>query len=99
MASWYHAVGKTASGERPQPQDLIAAHRTLPLGTAVRVTSLDNGRSVVVRIDDRGPFAKGRIIDLSRAAAEQLGMRGEGVARVRLAIDGMTGTSCPFTAA
>ena len=98
IASWYHAVGKTASGERPQPQELIAAHRTLPMGTTVRVTALDNGRTVVVRIGDRGPFAKGRVIDLSRAAAEQLGMRSEGVARVRLEIEGMTGTSCPFTA-
>lgn len=99
MASWYHAVGTTAAGEKLQPQELIAAHRTLPLGTMVRVTALDTGRSVVVRIGDRGPFAKGRIIDLSRAAAERLGMRGEGVAQVRLEIDGLTGSSCPFTRA
>jgi rare lipoprotein A len=99
MASWYQATGKSAAGERLQPQELVAAHRTLPLGTLVRVTSLDSGRSVVVRIGDRGPFAKGRIIDLSRAAAEQLGMRGEGVAHVRLEIDAEAGRACPLTAA
>ncbi len=99
MASWYYAVGRTAAGERLQPREMIAAHRTLPMGTFVRVTAVDSGRTIVVRIGDRGPFAKGRIIDLSRAAAEQLGMRGEGVARVRLEIEGLTGTGCPFTAA
>ena len=99
LASWYYAVGRTAAGEKLHAQEMIAAHRTLPLGTIVRVTALDNGRSIVVRIGDRGPFAKGRIIDLSRAAAEQLGMRGEGVTRVRLEIEGTTGTGCPFAAA
>ena len=68
---------------------LTAAHNTLPLGTRVRVANLDNGRAVVVRINDRGPFAKDRIIDLSKAAAEQLGMIEDGVARVRVTpIDG-----------
>ena len=99
LASWYYAVGRTAGGERLQPRELIAAHRTLPLGTIVRVTAVESGRTIVVRIGDRGPFAKGRIIDLSRAAAEQLGMQGEGVARVRLEIEGLSGTGCPFSAA
>lgn len=99
IASWYYAVGRTAAGEKLQAQELVAAHRTLPLGTFVRVTAMDSGRSIVVRIGDRGPFAKGRIIDLSRAAAEQLGMRGEGVTRVRVELEGVAGTGCPFTAA
>jgi rare lipoprotein A len=63
---------------------LTAAHRTLPLGTRVRVTNVVNGRSVVVRINDRGPFADGRIIDLSRAAARELGVLGSGLFSVRL---------------
>ena len=62
--------------------DLTAAHRTLPFGSKVRVANLANGRSVVVRINDRGPFTEGRVIDVSRAAAEKLGMIRSGVARV-----------------
>jgi rare lipoprotein A len=65
--------GKTASGELFSPHKLTAAHRTLPFGTMVRVTNLRNGKTVVVRINDRGPFTKGRIIDVSPAAAAQLG--------------------------
>jgi rare lipoprotein A len=65
---------------------LTAAHRTLPLGTRVRVTNVVNGRSVVVRINDRGPFADGRIIDLSRAAARELGVLGGGLFSVRLEV-------------
>jgi rare lipoprotein A len=68
--------GKTASGEVFSPGKLTAAHRTLPFGTMVRVTNLQNGRTVIVRINDRGPFTKGRIIDLSPAAARQLGFSG-----------------------
>jgi rare lipoprotein A len=75
---------KTASGERYSHRKLTAAHRTLKFGTTVRVTRLDDGRSVVVRVNDRGPFTRGRIIDLSRAAAERLGMIRAGTARVRL---------------
>ncbi|MEM5345437.1 septal ring lytic transglycosylase RlpA family protein [Paraburkholderia azotifigens] len=76
-ASWYARKfqgRRTANGERYDSRSLTAAHRTLPLGTYVRVTSLTTARSVVVRINDRGPFVKGRIIDLSLAAAEALGL-------------------------
>ena len=86
-ASYYgkaHHGKRTASGERFNLNALTAAHRTLPFGTRVKVTNLDNGRSVVVRINDRGPFRRGRIIDLSRAAAEQLNMLRSGTAPVRL---------------
>nr|WP_240610033.1 septal ring lytic transglycosylase RlpA family protein [Halomonas endophytica] len=75
---------RTASGERFDQQALTAAHRTLPFGTEVRVTRLDNGREAVVRVNDRGPFVRGRIIDLSRRAAEELDMVRSGTAPVRL---------------
>ena len=81
-ASWYDLEANTASGEAMDGEALTAAHPSLPFGSKVRVANLDNGRSVVVRINDRGPFSKGRIIDVSRAAAEKLGMLGAGVARV-----------------
>ena len=83
-ASWYTMGTKTASGERMNANVLAAAHRTLPFGTRVRVDNLSNGRSVVVRINDRGPDAGGRVIDVTRGAAVQLGMIDSGVARVRL---------------
>ena len=73
-ASWYKMGTRTASGERMNANALAAAHRTLPFGTKVRVENLANGRSVVVRINDRGPFVGGRVIDVTRGAAEQLGM-------------------------
>jgi rare lipoprotein A len=79
IASWYgpRFHGKrTASGERFNTNELTAAHKTLPFGTRVRVKSLSNGKEVVVRINDRGPFVKGRIIDLSHAAAQMLGLSG-----------------------
>jgi len=77
IASVYaYAGGKTASGERANPGALTAAHRTLPFGSTVRVTNKTNGRSVVVRINDRGPFIRGRIIDVTPAAARQLGFGG-----------------------
>ena len=72
-ASWYALTSKTASGERMNPAALTAAHRTLPFGTRVKVTNQRNGKSVTVRINDRGPFIKGRVIDLSKAAAAELG--------------------------
>ncbi len=75
---------KTASGEVLRPGTLTAAHRTLPFGTCVRVTVVDTGRSVQVRINDRGPFVAGRILDVSETAARALGMVGRGVVRVRL---------------
>jgi len=75
---------RTASGERFDHGELTAAHRTLPFGTRVRVTNLKNSRSVVVVINDRGPFRRGRILDVSRRAASELGFLRAGVARVRL---------------
>ena len=87
MASWYGPKfhGKlTASGEVFNQEKLTAAHRTLPWGSRVKVTNLDNGKSVDVRINDRGPFGKGRIIDVSRAAARALGMVGRGITTVRV---------------
>lgn len=84
-ASWYdHAGLPTASGGVVDPTTLTAAHRTLPFGTRVLVENLDNGRNVTVRIDDRGPFVDGRIIDVSRAAAVRLGFKDDGVAQVRI---------------
>jgi rare lipoprotein A len=91
MASWYGAGFNrqtTADGERFNMNALTAAHRTLPLNSMVRVTNLDNGRTVVVRINDRGPFAKDRIIDLSAKAARELGMAHDGIAHVKLELVG-----------
>lgn len=87
VASWYGPAfqgRRTASGEVYDQERLTAAHQTLPFGTRVRVTNLENGRHVVVRINDRGPFKKRRILDLSRAAAREIGMLGRGTARVRI---------------
>ncbi|GAA0210046.1 septal ring lytic transglycosylase RlpA family protein [Brevundimonas nasdae] len=87
MASWYGDAfnGRpTSTGERFNMHELTAAHKTLPLPGLVEVTNLDNGRRVVVRINDRGPFVDGRIIDLSRGAAQELGMISQGVGRVRV---------------
>lgn len=87
MASFYGAAhdGKTtADGESFDQHGFTAAHRTLKFGTVVRVTNLDNGRTVKVEINDRGPHVKGRIIDLSAAAATALDMRQDGIARVKL---------------
>lgn len=89
MASYYadrHAGNRTANGERYDPADLTAAHRTLPFGTRVRVTDSASGRSVTVRINDRGPHGRGRVIDLSRAAAEELDLVRRGVASVDLMV-------------
>lgn len=81
-ASWYALTSKTASGERMNPAAMTAAHRSLPFGTKLKVTNKKNGRSVVVRINDRGPFIKGRVLDLSKAAAGKLGFIGAGHAAV-----------------
>jgi len=88
-ASWYgvpHHGRKTASGEAYDMHALTAAHRTLPLGTRLRVINVDNGRTVVVRINDRGPFVDGRVIDLSRAAARELGTLEDGLFNVRFEV-------------
>lgn len=89
MASWYGKEfdGKpTASGERFDMHALTAAHRTLPLGTTVRVTNLENGREATLKVNDRGPFVKGRILDCSYGAAQELGFAGAGLARVRVEV-------------
>lgn len=86
-ASYYHDAlegRSTASGQPYRPDRLTAAHRSLPFGSRVRVTNLANGHSVVVRVNDRGPFARGRVIDLSRAAAAQIGLLARGHGKVRL---------------
>lgn len=85
IASYYWQPQAVASGGRFNPNALTAAHKTLPFGTRVRVTNLNNGRSVEVVINDRGPFVKGRVIDLSRRAAQDIGMTGAGLARVSIA--------------
>ena len=84
LASYYWQEQMTSSGERFDRHGLTAAHKTLPLGTRVRVTNLANGKSAVVRINDRGPFKGGRVIDLSEAAALQINMTGPGIARVAI---------------
>jgi rare lipoprotein A len=78
----FYGGGRTASGEVSGPNGLTAAHRTLPFGTKVLVTNVRNGRTVLVRINDRGPYGRGRIIDLSRAAARELDMISVGTTRV-----------------
>jgi rare lipoprotein A len=88
IASFYWQPQRVASGGWFNPNAMTAAHRTLPFGTRVLVTNLSNGRSVTVRINDRGPFIAGRIIDLSRAAASAVGMTGAGLARVNIAVLG-----------
>jgi rare lipoprotein A len=87
-ASWYgtEAGTQTASGERYRGDLLTAAHRTLPFGSQVRVTNLRNGRSTIVRINDRGPFVRGRIVDLSSAAASEIDMKRSGIVDVRLEV-------------
>jgi rare lipoprotein A len=87
-ATWFDGGGLTASGERSNAGALTAAHRSLPFGTEVRVDNIGNGRSVVVRVNDRGSFKGSRIISVSRAAAEKLGMIEDGVAKVRLTVAG-----------
>ncbi|MFM2421782.1 MAG: hypothetical protein RL291_312 [Pseudomonadota bacterium] len=84
VASYYWQPQRVAAGGWFNPNAMTAAHKSLPFGTRVRVTRLDTGRSVVVTINDRGPFVRGRIIDLSRRAAQEIGMTGQGIARVRV---------------
>ena len=92
-ASWYNESkffglirGNTSLGEKVRPWHLIAAHKTLPLPCLVRVTNLKNGKSVKVRVNDRGPFIAGRIIDLSPRAAGKIGMKQQGLARVKVEV-------------
>lgn len=90
VASWYGKKfhgRKTASGEKYNQNAMTAAHKTLPFGTRVRVTNLENKKSVSVVVNDRGPFVKGRIIDVSRAAAKKLGMVNSGIARVCIKVE------------
>ena len=91
LASWYgakHHGKQTANGEIFDVNRLTAAHKTLPLPSLVRVTNLENGRQIVVRVNDRGPFVAGRIIDVSRAVARELGFLSDGTARVRVTFVG-----------
>jgi rare lipoprotein A len=87
LASWYSypkGTRRTATGEPFDPDQLTAAHKTLPLPCMVEVTNLENGRKLKVRVNDRGPFVKGRIIDLSKRAAEKLGFDGKGLVKVKV---------------
>jgi len=102
MASWYGTKfdgRRTANGERYDMHQLTAAHPTLPFGTLVQVTNVENGRQVVVRINDRGPFGRRRIIDLSYAAARELRMVGPGTAQVELAVVGRFDPTAPASPA
>ena len=84
LASFYSDEQQTANGEKFNPNALTAAHPTVPFGTQLRVTNVATGRSVTVRVNDRGPFVPGRIVDVSYSAAETLGIVGRGVAKVKL---------------
>ena len=86
LASYYSYPGRTANGERYDPKQLTAAHRTLPFGTKLQVTNLNSGRSVVVRVNDRGPFIRGRVVDVSYAAARELDLLHSGTAKVKLEV-------------
>jgi rare lipoprotein A len=84
VASFYTEGARTANGEKFDPNQLTAAHPTLPFGTKLRVTNTTNGQSVTVRVNDRGPFVQGRVVDVSYSAAQALGMVGSGTAKVKL---------------
>ena len=95
-ASWYAMTSRTASGMRANPNGYYAAHRSLPFGTSIRVENLRNGRSVVVKVNDRGPFVRGRVVDVTKAAAAKLGFISAGTAPVRVTVVGRekSGKSC-----
>jgi rare lipoprotein A len=101
-SSWYGGNGDgfagkpTASGETFNPSDLTCAHRTLPLGTRLEVENLANGRTVTVKVNDRGPYARGRILDLSKRAAKDLGFLNDGVAQVRIRTVDEAGRPAPL---
>ena len=86
VASYYKTGRVTASGERFRPLGFTCAHRRLAFGTMLKVTNLRNGRSVVVRVNDRGPFIRGRVLDLSLGAAKAIGMNGSGVAKISFVV-------------
>jgi peptidoglycan lytic transglycosylase len=86
LASYYSYPGRTANGERYDPKQLTAAHRTIPFGTKLQVTNMKSGRSVVVRVNDRGPFIRGRVVDVSYAAARELDLLHAGTAKVRVEV-------------
>jgi rare lipoprotein A len=86
VASFYTEGARTANGERLNPNALTAAHPSLPFGTRLRITSVASGRSVIVRVNDRGPFIKGRAVDVSLSAAKELGMTERGVAKVKMEV-------------
>ena len=93
LASWYKMGSRTANGERFDPSGITAAHPSLPFDTKVRVTNARSGESVVVRINDRGPFGGGRIIDLSKGAAEAIDLVKVGIAQVRIEVLGDSDTA------
>jgi rare lipoprotein A len=84
LASFYSEDTHTASGEKFDANELTAAHPSLPFGTRLRVTNVNTGKSVTVRVNDRGPYVHGRVVDVSYSAAQALGMVGQGVAKVKL---------------
>ena len=86
MASYYKTGRLTANGEHFRPLGFTCAHRRLAFGTKLKVTNLRNGRSVVVRVNDRGPFIRGRVLDLSLGAAKAIGMNGSGVAKISFVV-------------
>ena len=86
LASYYSVGQRTASGEHFDPTEMTAAHRTLPFGTVVKVRNLQNGKTVQVRINDRGPYTKGRIIDISKTAADRLGLKKDGLVPVEIQV-------------
>nr|WP_180966739.1 septal ring lytic transglycosylase RlpA family protein [Cohaesibacter celericrescens] len=81
-ASWYELTSKTASGEYANPTKMTAAHKKLKFGRKIEVTNMRNGKKVIVRINDRGPFTKGRVLDVTRAAAKKLGFKNAGTTKV-----------------
>lgn len=86
VTSWYQHGKKTASGQRFDPNGLSAAHRTLPFGTKLRLTNPNNGRSIIVTVNDRGPFIRGTGLDVSRGAAQQLGFIRQGKTRLQMQV-------------
>ena len=93
-ASWYAMTSRTASGERASPQTMTAAHRTLRFGTHIKVTNLRNGRAVILCVNDRGPFVRGRVVDVTKRAARKLGFLRSGWTRVRVVVTGKRTRGC-----